>query len=36
MDADIVVMLLGSAVASVLPNAVVALYDWVSGIRTGR
>lgn len=26
---DIVVMLLGGALASVLPNAAVALYDWL-------
>lgn len=33
---DIVLMLLGGALASVLPNAAVALYDWLYGTGKGN
>lgn len=31
MEGDLVLMLLGAAVSGVLPNALVAVVDWLKG-----
>lgn len=36
MADDISLLLLGAAFASVLPNAAVALYDWLQSTATGK
>lgn len=36
MAEEMILMLLGAAFTSVLPNAVVAIYDWFAGTGKGN
>lgn len=36
MESEILLLLFGSALAAVLPNAAVALYDWIRCINKGK